>query len=300
MAVEPQPDTLHSRQSDPCTPRDRPRPGRLPAPGGPPHPRTGSPGLRQVYPCHLPAARPLTPRAACCPPASCGAPAAAGCCPSCRRPPRPLRSPRPPRHPGARGGGAGSGWAGPAAQGRGRERRATRGAARAARPTDTAAPWAPLRAEPTRAPAPGAAAVSPPRPAARPPGLARPPGRAPPTVPARAHARPAALTPPRAFSPARSEPCAHTPPRSPHLHAADTDTHSLPPPGLTSPCGSHSGPPSLGSAGKGDVQVSRFPHAILHHPRPSLHLHSCNLNHRLKAVPSSPKHPYTSLWGPDL
>lgn len=194
--------------------------GRSPPPRPPPRPRAhGAARGQAVRPGPAPraptkAAGPLTRCGVCCPSASSGAPAAAGCCPSCRprrppclpRPPRrlgrrpvrpPRRRPPAPRRPG--GGGGGSGRAGPAARGRARERRATRGAGRAARPTDRGAPWAraprcarspraapateggrlcprrrrsvpgPRRAPPTRAPRPRPAARARPPPAHQPP-----------------------------------------------------------------------------------------------------------------------------------
>lgn len=91
--------------------------------------------------------------------------------------------------------------------------------------------------------------------AARPP-RAPPPGHAPPAVSVRASAsaRPAALTPPRAFSPARSERRALTPPCSPHLHAAATRAHSLPP--LLQPA-PRAGVPRVSGRGWGE-KVGRF------------------------------------------
>lgn len=278
MAAEPQPGTLHSRQSNPCPLGIGPAPAGCQPRGVP---RVPGPAFRACGRCspatsrqpgHSPRARPAVhpllvahrlQRDAVRHVAARRAPCA----------PRGLRAT------------PGQGEEAPAAGGPGPQRRGEVASAgpRAeppARPDRRTRPHHGPRSalSPRARPQPGAAAVSPPRPAvprAHPATRAHPTAR-PPTVPARAHARPAALTPPRAFSPARSEPCAHTPPRSPHLHAADTDTHSLPPPRLASPGGSHSGLPSLGPARAGDVQVSRFPHAVLHHPRPSLHLPSCN------------------------
>lgn len=257
----------------PLSPGDRacPRPQPL---AGSPACQDGLPGAAAGVPSSLPTARPLTPRAAYCPPASCGARAAAGCCPSCRRPPRPLRSPRPPRRPGAGGEGAGSGRAGPAAQGRGRERRATRGAARAARPTDTAAPWAPLRAAPTRAPARRPGPPQCPRPRRAPPTRASPRPRAPRRVRARERERASRRTHPTpgilscSLRAARTHPALLTPPpRRGHSRAQPASSAAT--------CASRWGPPSFGPGLGGEGgQVFGPPHTLWHQSHPSLQLHS--------------------------
>lgn len=181
-----------------------------------------------------PARAPLTRRGACCPSASSGAPAAAGCCPSCRprlppwlpRPPRslgrrpvrpPRRHPPAPRRPGGGGGGSGRAW--PAARGRARERRATRGAARAARPTDTGAPWTrvPLCARSPRASRGGGRLCPRRRRSVPAPTRAHPATRPPPT-PRRARARRATAPPPASDSRQHSRSPCHTHP-SHYIHS---------------------------------------------------------------------------------